>query len=77
MVLRRLPASEESDLTSKIFDQAPDGMSKEEFEKWLDIDNNAEVVATMTVSEIYEAVVNDNSKLAEVNRNVQVKKKKF
>jgi len=52
-------------------------MSKEEFEKWLDIDNNAEVVATMTVSEIYEAVVNDNSKLAEVNRNVQVKKKKF
>ena len=77
MVLRRLPASEESDLTSEIFDQAPDGMSKEEFEKWLDIDNNAEVVATMTVSEIYEAVVNDNSKLAEVNRNVQVKKKKF
>jgi len=26
------PASEESDLTSEIFDQAPDGMSKEEFE---------------------------------------------
>ena len=35
-------------LTSEIFDQAPDGMSKEEFENWLDIDNNAEVVATMT-----------------------------
>ena len=42
------PASEESDLTSEIFDQAPDGMSEEEFENWLDIDNNAEVVATMT-----------------------------
>jgi predicted esterase YcpF (UPF0227 family) len=40
-------------------------MSKEEFEYWLDIGNNAEVVATMTVSEIYEAVVNDKSKLAE------------
>jgi hypothetical protein len=39
------PASEESDLTSEIFDQAPDGMSKEEFENCLDIDNNAEVVA--------------------------------
>jgi hypothetical protein len=31
----------------------------------LDIDNNAEVVVTMTVSEICEAVVNDRSKLAE------------
>ena len=40
-------------------------MSKEEFENWLDIDNNAEVVATMTVSEICEAVANDKSKLAE------------
>jgi hypothetical protein len=28
----KTPASEESDLTSEIFDQAPDGMSKEEFE---------------------------------------------
>jgi len=37
------PASEESDLTSEIFDQAPDGMSKEEFENWLDNDNSAEV----------------------------------
>jgi hypothetical protein len=40
-------------------------MSKEEYENWLDIDNNGEVVATMTVSEICEAVVNDKSKLAE------------
>jgi hypothetical protein len=40
-------------------------MSKEEFENWLDIDNNAEVVATMIVSEICEAVANDKSKLAE------------
>jgi hypothetical protein len=55
------PASEEGE----IFDQAPDGMSKEEFENWLDIDNNAEVVATMTVSEICEAVANDKSRLAE------------
>jgi len=39
-------------------------MSKEEFANWLDIDNNAEVVATMTVSEICEAVANDKSKLA-------------
>jgi len=59
------PASKESDLTSEIFPQAPEGMSKEEFENWLDIDNNVEVVATMTVSEICEAVVNDKSKLAE------------
>jgi hypothetical protein len=59
------PASEESDLTSEIFDQAPDGMSKEEFENWLDIDNNAEVVATMTVSELCQAVADDKSKLAE------------
>jgi len=40
-------------------------MSKEEFENWLDIDNNAEAVATMTVSEICEAVASDKSKLAE------------
>jgi hypothetical protein len=40
-------------------------MSKEEFENWLDIDNNAEAVATMTVSEICEAVANDKSKSAE------------
>jgi hypothetical protein len=40
-------------------------MSKEEFENWLDIGNNAEVVATMTVSEMCEAVANDKSKLAE------------
>ena len=45
--------------------EAPVGMSKEEFENWLDIDNNAQVVATMTVSEICEAVANDKSKLAE------------
>ena len=31
----------------------------------MDIDKNAEVVATMTVSEICEAVANDKSKLAE------------
>jgi predicted esterase YcpF (UPF0227 family) len=40
-------------------------MPKEEFENWLDIDNNAEVVATMTVLEICEAVANDKSRLAE------------
>jgi hypothetical protein len=59
------PASEESDLTSDIFDQAPDGMPIEEFENWLDIDNNAEVVATMTVSVICQAFADDKSKLAE------------
>jgi hypothetical protein len=40
-------------------------MSKEEFENWLDIDNNAEVVATVTVSEKCKAVANNKSKLAE------------
>jgi triphosphoribosyl-dephospho-CoA synthetase len=40
-------------------------MTKEEFENWLDIDNNAEAVATMTVSEICQAVADDKSKLAE------------
>jgi hypothetical protein len=35
------PASEESDLTSEIFDQATDGMPKKVFENWFDIDNNA------------------------------------
>jgi hypothetical protein len=40
-------------------------MPKEEFENWLDIDNNAEVVVTMTVSEICQAVADDKSKLAE------------
>ena len=44
-------------------------MSKEEFENWLDIDNNAEVVATMTVSERCEAVANDKSKLAEESKS--------
>ena len=61
----KLSASEESDLTSEIFNEATDDMSKEEFEIWLDIDNNAEVVATMTVSEICKAVADDKSKLAE------------
>jgi hypothetical protein len=59
------PASEESDLTSEIYHQSPDGMPKEEFENLLDIDNNAEVVATMTVSDICQAVADDKSKLAE------------
>jgi len=40
-------------------------MSKEEFENWLDIDNNAEVVAIMTVSEICQAIADDKSKFAE------------
>jgi hypothetical protein len=40
-------------------------MPKEEFENWLDIDNNAEVVATMTVLVICQAVANDKSILAE------------
>jgi hypothetical protein len=47
-----IQASEESVLTSEIFDHAPDGMPKEEFKKWLDVDNNAEVVAAMKVSVI-------------------------
>jgi len=39
-------------------------MSQEEFENWLDIDNNAEVVDKMTVMEICQAVADDKSKLA-------------
>jgi hypothetical protein len=70
------PASKESDLRSEIFDQAQDGMPKEGFENWLDTDNNT-VVATITVSEICQAVADDKSKLAEVNLIVQVEKKKF
>ena len=59
------PAYEESYLTSEnFFDQAPEGMSQEEFENWLDIDNNAEVVDKMTVMEICQAVADDKSKLA-------------
>jgi hypothetical protein len=54
-------ASEEFDLTSEIFDQASDGMPIKKFENLLDIDNNAEVVATMTVSEICQAVADDKS----------------
>jgi hypothetical protein len=44
----------------------------------LDIDNNAEVVATMTVSDICQAVADDKSKVAKnVNLILQVKKKKL
>jgi hypothetical protein len=35
----------------------------------LDIDNNAEVVAIMTVSEICQAVADDKSKLAEESKS--------
>ena len=51
-------------------------MSKEEFENWLDIDKNAEVVATMTVSEMCEAVANDKSKLAEESESNCTSKEK-
>jgi translation initiation factor 2B subunit (eIF-2B alpha/beta/delta family) len=44
-------------------------MPKEEFENWLDIDNNAEVVATMTVSLICKAVADDKYKLADECKN--------
>jgi hypothetical protein len=39
-----------------MFDQ---GMLKEEFENWLDIDKNAQVVATMSVSERCQTVADD------------------
>jgi hypothetical protein len=53
-------------------------MPKEEFENLFGIVNNAEVVATMTVSDICQAVADDKSKLAEkLNLTLQVKKKKF
>jgi len=48
---------------------------KEEFKNLLDIDNNAEVVATMTVSEICEAVANDESKLAEESESNCISKR--
>jgi len=44
-------------------------MSKEEFENWLDIGNNAEVVATMTVPEIWKAFAYGKSKLSEENES--------
>jgi hypothetical protein len=44
-------------------------MPKEEFENWLDIDNNAEIVAIMTVSEICQAVAHDKYKLSEENKS--------
>jgi hypothetical protein len=44
-------------------------MPKEEVENWLDIDNNVEVAATMTVSEICQAVADDESKLAEESKS--------
>jgi hypothetical protein len=44
-------------------------MPKEEFKNWLDIDNNAEIVAIMTVSEICQAVADDKSKLADVSES--------
>jgi hypothetical protein len=45
----------------------------------LDIDNNAEVVATMTVSEICQAVADDKSKFSEESKSdcKEVKKKKL
>jgi hypothetical protein len=49
-------------------------MPKGECENWLDIDNNAEVVAAMTVSEIYQAVADDKSKLAEESESNRTSK---
>jgi hypothetical protein len=68
------PASEESDHTSEIFNQAQDGMPKE-YENWLYIDNNAEVEATMIVSEICKPDANDKSKLAEESESNCTSKK--
>jgi hypothetical protein len=74
----KIPAFEKSDLTSVIFDQAPDGMPKKESENWLDIDNNADVVATMTVSEICQVLPMISPNLQnKVNVIFQIKKKKF
>ena len=39
-------------------------MPKDEFENWVDIDKDVEVVATMTLSEICKEVTNDDSKLS-------------
>ena len=70
------PASEESDLTSEIFDQAPDRMSKE-FENLLDIDNNAEVVATMPVSEICQTVADDKIQISRSESNCTSKEEEI
>jgi hypothetical protein len=40
-------------------------MPNQEFENWLDIDNNAEVAAAMTVFVIRQAVADDKSKFAD------------
>jgi hypothetical protein len=47
------------------FSIRPQTACQKEFENLLDIDNNAEVVAAVTVSEICQAVADDKSKLAE------------
>ena len=39
-------------------------MPRDEFENWVDIDKDVEVVATMTLSEICKEVTDDDSKLS-------------
>lgn len=48
------------DVASDILDQQPDGMSKEEFDNWLDIDNDAQTAARMTTSDICQSVIDSN-----------------
>lgn len=56
-------------ITNEILDRNPDDMLKEEFDYWLAIDDKVEVEATMTVSEICQAVTDADSKLEENKLN--------
>jgi hypothetical protein len=49
---------------------------KKLFENWLVIDNNTEVVTTMTMSEICQAVADDKSKLVEESESNFTSKEK-
>jgi hypothetical protein len=61
----KLPLPKNLILQVKVSIKDQTACQKKNFENWLDVDNNAEVVAAVTVSEIREAVANDKSKLAE------------
>jgi hypothetical protein len=57
-------AFEELDCTAETNESISGDMPKDEFENWVDIDDDIEVVATMTISEICQEVTDDDSKLS-------------
>ena len=55
-------AFEELECTAETDESISGDMPKDEFENWVDIDKDVEVVATMTLSEICKEVTDDDSK---------------